>query len=149
MDDRAISLVLSLYFSPSAFVYPGPGYHPIPLVRTSFIYPGRDLATSIRSFLFFSKSRLALALALVLALALALALAPLYDRLFYPSFFVSRSNDASTFPLPSNYFNGNCFSLVSIRVYNIRNFPIVVIKGDQAFSCIDTWLILLLVDYYL
>lgn len=66
-----------------------------------------------------------------------LALAPLYDRLFYLSFFVSRFNDASTFPLLSNYFNGNCFSLVSIRVYNIRNFPIVVIEGDQAFSCID------------
>lgn len=44
--------------------------------------------------------------------------------------------------LPSNYFDGDCFSLVSIRVHGIRNFPIAINGGDQALSSVNTQLVL-------
>lgn len=61
-----------------------------------------------------------------------------------PLYFFPRASMA--FSLPSNYFDGNCFSLVSIRVYSIRNFPIVINRGDQASSSINIQLSLSLSD---
>lgn len=64
-------------------------------------------------------------------------------RLFRPSFCTfSPSRAPVALSLPSNYFDGNCFSLVSIRVCSIRNFPIAINGGDQASSLVNTQLVL-------
>lgn len=86
----------------------------------SFYIPGaRPCDFSVRSFLFFFLLPLQESVGWLSRLCTINSLL----SLFSPLFFVSRSNGTPLFLFPSNYFNGNCFSLVSIRIYNTRNFP--------------------------
>lgn len=120
----------------SAFVYPGLGCHPIPLVRTRIYTPARpcdfSIARSLCRFFFFSndspvrRSRRSRA-------------SVVQQSTFSPppfSFFLAPANGGAL-SIPSNYFDGNCFSLVSIRVYSTRNFPRVINRSDQASSSIN------------
>lgn len=85
-------------------------------VRTR-LYPGSDLATSIRLLLFRRAARSRLCEGLILFV-------------FFPP--------PETLSLPLNYFDGDCLSLVSICVYSIQNFSIAINGSDQASSSVNT-----------
>lgn len=134
MDDHAVSFVLSLYFSPSTFVYP---VCDATRSRSNSLYnPDATLRLPFPARFFFEGSLARRASA--------------KGRLFRPSFCIFFPSRVPT-ALFLKLFRWKLL-LVSIDS-RIQNFPITINGGDQASSSVNTQLVLqsykLLIPYRL